>query len=334
MHQIYIVKDGKLLMEELISIVVPIYNVEKYLEDCLISIINQTYSNLEIILVDDGSKDNCGQICDEYAKKDNRIQVIHKENGGLSDARNCGMALAKGRYISFIDADDFIHARFIEILLELAKDKQAEIVVGDFSLFQEAAKCKDKMISETDIKEAQILSEKHLYDEDFINRETVRFTVAWGKLYERKLWEGIEYPVGKIHEDTFTTYKLMERAKKVVYLKEPLYYWRENPSSITRGKFTLAHLLGLDAFQEQLVYFHNAGKQRHVEIVYNQYRDWFFWCYNEMQAAQIDYKKELEPYYEYMRRHLRYVKLTKSLGVYRWLKYRYLVYYKIPQLLK
>lgn len=321
-------------MEDLVSVVIPIYNVEEYLENCIDSVLNQTYSNLEIILVNDGSPDGCGQICDEYAMQDNRIRVIHKENGGLSDARNCGIEIALGRYITFIDSDDYIHARYIEILMYLAKKKNADIVVGDFVLFQVNNQCSDKVLRESDIQKAQILSAKHLYDNDFINGESMRLTVAWGKLYEKKLWDGINYPVGKIHEDTFTTYKLMERATRVVYLKEPIYYWRENPNSITRGTFTLAHLLGLEAFQEQLEYFRDLRKQRHVEIVYDAYRSWFFWCYNEMKAAGLDYKNELRPYYRYMRNHVRYIKLTRSLGICAWLKYRYLVYYKIPYILK
>ena len=330
----FIVKDGRLLMEELVSIIVPIYNVENYLDDCLRSLVMQSYPNIEIILVDDGSTDNCGRICDEYFLKDRRIRVIHKKNGGLSDARNHGMAVATGSYITFIDSDDYIHEQYIEVLLTIAKDKEADIVVGDFKLFQNAEQCHDKNIGEKEFSRVQILSDKHLYDNDFIKQETTSLTVAWGKLYKKELWEGIQYPVGKIHEDTFTTYKLMERAGKVVYFKEPIYYWRENKNSITRGKFTTKHLLGLDAFQEQLEYFHKVGKQRYVEIVYDAYRDWFFWCFNEMKKTGMNYKIELEPYYRYMRNHVGYVKLTKSVGINTWLKYRYLVYYKIPRLLK
>lgn len=321
-------------MADLVSIVVPIYNVQHYLKKCIDSIVHQTYTNLEIILVDDGSPDQCGQICDDYAVKDNRIQVIHKENGGLSDARNCGMSLATGEYITFIDSDDFIHPRFIEVLLKVAQDKCADIVVGDFQLFQEDDAYHDKVISEDDIDKAQILCSDQLYDDAFLKRETVRLTVAWGKIYQRKLWDGIQYPIGKIHEDTFTTYKLMERANRVVYLKEPLYYWRENPDSITRGKFTTKHLLGLDAFIEQIEHFCELGKQRYVEIVYEAYKDWFFWCYNEMQKSGIDYKKELKPYYVYMRQYVKLIKITKSMNFKKWLKYRYLVYYKIPKILK
>ena len=155
-------------MRDLVSVVVPIYNVQDYLEKCIDGILKQTYDNLEIILVDDGSPDECGQICDAYALKDKRIHVFHKENGGLSDARNYGMKEATGKYITFIDSDDFIHARFIEILLRIAKEKQADIVVGDFFLFQESDKCQEKNISDKEIAEAQVLTSKHLYDDEFI----------------------------------------------------------------------------------------------------------------------------------------------------------------------
>lgn len=321
-------------MKDLVSVVVPVYNVQNYISKCIDSIINQTYKNLEIIIVDDGSPDKCGQICDEYAAKDSRITVIHKENGGLSDARNCGMAAATGEYITFVDSDDCLHLHFIEILMKIAKNKNADIIVGDFVTFKDEDKCQDKELSDSDILAAQVLSDKHLYDNEFIKRETTILTVSWGKIYKRKLWDKIEYPVGKIHEDTFTTYKLMERAHKVVYLKEPLYYWRENSNSITRGKFTTEHLLGLDAFEEQIEYFHSIGKQRYVEIVYEAFNEWFFWCYNEMPKVGIDYKKELRPYYLYMRKHVKLIRLTKSMGFKMWLRERYRVYYRIPKILR
>lgn len=320
-------------MGDLVSVVVPIYNVQDYLRECIDSIINQTYANIEIILVDDGSPDECGQICDVYASQDKRIQVIHKKNGGLSDARNCGMAKATGQYITFVDSDDFIHIRYIEILLELAKDKQADIVAGDFSLFRESDEHQDKVIEENEIGQAQILSSMHLYDDNFINRMTMRLTVAWGKLYKRELWNGIQYPVGKIHEDTFTTWKLMEKAQKVVYVEEPLYYWRENLNSITRGEFSLAHLIGLNAYQEQLEYFIQEKKQRYIEIVFAEYMEMFFWCYNRMNDNNME-MKPLKPYLQYIRKNLHFLKISKNLLLMQWVKYYYLAYYKIPKLIR
>lgn len=321
-------------MEELISIVIPVYNVEKYIEECLDSIINQTYDNIEIILIDDGSTDNSGNLCDEYARKDKRIKVVHKKNAGASDARNKGIALSTGKYIAFVDADDLIHKNYIRILLEIIREKLADIAVGGYSLFQDKKECQDKLFDKNYLSETEILSDKHLYDDSFIKNETMILTVPWGKLFKKELWEGIEYPVGKINEDTFTSYKVMENAKRVAFLKEPIYYWRNNPDSVTRSKFSLKYLHGLEAFQEQLEYFKYKKKQRYIEIVYDAYRDWFFWSYNEMKKANMDYKKELRPYYEYMRNNIRHIKLTKSIGFYKWLKYRYLIYYKIPKILK
>lgn len=320
-------------MEQKVSVIVPIYNVQNYLDKCVQSIINQTYTNLEIILVDDGSPDECGITCDQYADKDSRIKVIHKKNGGLSEARNQGMACATGKYITFVDADDFIHRRYVEILMDVAMRKHADIVVGDFELFHNAECCKDKSIDEVDILQSQVLTSKCLYDKEFIRTKRMILTVAWGKLYERKLWEGIVYPVGKIHEDTFTTYKLMERAYKIVYLQQPVYYWRENVNSITRGKFTLSHLDDIEAFGEQLEYYYNTGKKRHVEIVLGSYFESFFWCYNRMIEEHVDLS-ELKKFLENMKKYIWYAKPTKSLGLWQWLKYRYLVYYKIPKLIR
>lgn len=321
-------------MQDLVSVVVPVYNAQKYLQSCVDSIINQTYRNLEIILVDDGSTDQSGMICDEYADKDERIRVVHKENGGAADARNAGLQCVKGEYIVFIDSDDFVHARFIELLLAIAKKKEADIVVGDYVLFHEGDSREDKVFYESDIDKAEVLTQKHLYNNDFIKRETVRFVVPWGKICKSKLFEGICYPVGKINEDTWVSYKIIEKANKVVYFKEPIYYWHENMQSVTHGKFSIKYLSGLDAFKEQLEYYQSVGKMRHVEIVYDEYRDWFFWCYNEMKAAGMDYKKELKPYYIYMKKYIRYIKMTRSIGIKAWIKYRYLVYYRIPKLLK
>lgn len=320
-------------MRELVSIVVPIYRVQRYLDKCVQSIMNQTYIEIEIILVDDGSPDECGHMCDQYADKDNRIKVIHKQNGGASDARNHGIACATGKYITFVDSDDFIHCRYIEILIELALKNHADLVVGDFQLFQNADCCEDKDIDKAYFLRAQILTSKYLYDKDFINRKTMLLTVPWGKLYEKRLFEGIEYPVGKIHEDTFTTYKLMERASRVVYLQEPIYYWRENMNSVTRGEFTLSHLDIMAALGEQLGYFYNIGKQRYVEIVLQLYIDSFFWCYNCMVEKDLDLQV-LKPYLDSMKKYVKCTRLTKSLGLKQWLRYRYLVYYKIPKLIR
>lgn len=321
-------------MDILVSIVIPIYNVGQYLKTCLDSVVRQSYGNIEIILVDDGSTDEGGGICDEYAELDNRVQVIHKANGGLSSARNCGMEIAKGAYIAFVDSDDFIHNRFVEILLSIAIGNDSDIAVGDFEVFINEDKCKDKELTDWQIEQAQVLNEKQLYDNDFIHKETTCLTVAWGKIYKRELFNDIIYPIGKINEDTHTTYRVMDKANRVVYLKEPLYFWRERADSISRGKFTTKQLSGLEALTEQFSYFNALKRQRYVEIVTDAWWDWFFYCYNRMNEQGIDYKEALKPFYEYMCNNIKYVKLTKSVGLTNWLRYRYLVYYKLRKWFK
>lgn len=202
-------------MEELISVIVPIYNVEKYLNKCIESIINQSYSNLEIILVDDGSKDSSGIMCDSYILKDKRIKVIHKENGGLSDARNVGLDKAKGEYIVFIDSDDWIDEKMIEILYNIIKKNNSDISICDYFLaYNEEIQTQKEDIEIINLSNIEAL--KTIYDKDL----GVCMIVAWNKLYKRNLFkDDIRYPYGKIHEDEFTTYKLLYKAKKNIIYK-------------------------------------------------------------------------------------------------------------------
>lgn len=320
-------------MRELVSVVVPIYNVEKYICDCIESIINQTYIDLEIILSNDGSLDKCGEICEEYAAKDSRIKVMHFENRGLSEARNRGIRIATGKYITFVDSDDILDHNFIQTLVEVIKEYSADIVVAGYRTFTERIQIKDASTFNGKKGDVEVLSEKHLYDSQFLKQETTCLTVAWGKLYIKTLFDNILYPISKLHEDTFTTYKLMYKAKKVVYLKKKLYFWRENLDSITRGTFRIEHFHQLDAYAEQLEFFYKKGEQRYLEIVFAEYIEAFFWNYNHMKELQMDLSL-LKPYSSYIKMHLRYIKLTRSLGLRQWMRYRYLAWYKISKLIE
>jgi glycosyltransferase involved in cell wall biosynthesis len=319
-------------VEDLVSVIVPVYNAEKYLKSCIDSIVNQTYNNLDIILVDDGSTDESGKICNEYACIDGRINVIHKPNGGIGDARNTGLAQVKGQWIVWVDSDDIIHKRQIEILLSAAKEKNADIVVAGYSNFSNDDNIYSMDIEVGNIEKTEVISDKHLYDDNFIKRYSMIFTVPWGKICSHTVYEGIGFPNVRRSDDTWTTWKLYEKAEEVVYLEKPLYFWRSNPNSCTHI-FDKEHLQGLEAYKEQLEYFHSAKKQRYVEIVFASYTEMFFWCYNRMRENNIELTL-LNPYLEYMRKNLNYLKLTKSLGVKQWIKYRYLIYYKIPKIIK
>jgi len=216
----------------LISVIVPVYNVEKYINKCVDSIISQTYNNLEIYLVNDGSPDLCGDICDNYSKSDNRIKVIHKGNGGLSDARNVALDLIHGVYVIFIDSDDFVATDYIETLYELIKTYNAQIAVSLFYDFKEEEEViiqqfKGKIECHSAIKALQIMN----YQKQFDN-------TAWGKLYKTSLFSGIRYPKGLIYEDLPTTYKLFLNAEKIVSIDYKSYYYLIRDTSIEGSEFS------------------------------------------------------------------------------------------------
>lgn len=207
-----------------ISIIVPVYKVEPYLRKCLDSIISQTYQNLEIILVDDGSPDNCGAICDEYAARDRRIQVIHKENGGLSSARNTGLDIATGEWVGFVDSDDWVEPDMYEYLLSGAQQARADIAVcGVWEEWPDRRLCRSCSQAESFDTEGGL--------EQFFLRKKYSHS-AWDKLYRRTLFAGIRFPEGQNFEDIATTHRVFERAKAVRLLPEAKYHYRQRPDSI------------------------------------------------------------------------------------------------------
>lgn len=213
---------------EKLSIIVPIYKVEKYLYKCIDSIIHQTYSNLEIILVDDGSPDHCGEICDQYAKKDSRIQVIHKENGGLSDARNAGIKVATGEFITFVDSDDSIALDMYETLMNLCTKYYADIAACNMAYVFE----KNQKIISDDTYELKELTPTQAYSIMIDYYGKLRMGV-WNKIYHRSLFQGIFFPKGQLYEDLAIMYKIIFRANKVMYLSEAKYYYLQRNDAIT-----------------------------------------------------------------------------------------------------
>lgn len=220
------------MIQPLVTVIVPCYNVEKYLHKCVDSIINQTYKNLEIWLVDDGSPDRSGDICDNYAKKDFRIHVIHKTNGGLSDARNVAMERATGEWITFVDSDDRLRNDAIELMVSGTIDYNADIVVSNFCFVFEK---NNKMHDAFNIKKTITYSSKDALVDLFYQRNME--TGAWGKLYRRSLWKDIRFPVGKIFEDIPTIYKSFLNAKKIIVISDTLYYYLLRDSSIMGKAF-------------------------------------------------------------------------------------------------
>lgn len=243
-------------MNKKISVIVPIYNVEKYLPKCIESIINQTYTNLEIILVDDGSPDNCSNICDSYSLTDKRIKVIHKRNGGLSDARNAGLDVATGDYISFLDSDDYIHKKFYETLINLIIQYDADIAQCEFlKVYEEDTSNFNDCEFESN-EEVSLLNNEQALDNLF-NEYYVNTVVVWNKLYKRELFRNIRYPKGKIHEDEYTTYKVLFLTNRVVITSKTLYYYLQRESSITGKGFNIKSLDKIDSYYEQILFYDN-----------------------------------------------------------------------------
>ena len=263
----------------LVSVIVPIYKVEKYLRKCIDSILEQTYRNLEIILVDDGSPDDCGRICDEYAEKDPRIKVIHKENGGLSDARNWGIEKAAGDYIAFVDSDDWIKADMIEYLLHGISEYHADIAVCNL-YYVSQYKYTVKNYSEDKTYTAKDMLFE-LFDDKIDN-------YAWNKLYKRELWSDVRYPVGKNFEDILTIYKVLEKAKNIVVLKEPKYYYLLRDDSIS-GRRDFKNRLHI--YQAVCDRYEDAV-QRHPEYKEALVRRVRLWYCHELSYNVVKYKED------------------------------------------
>ena len=236
-------------MKPLISVIVPVYNVKKYVEKCLDSILRQKYKNLDIVVVDDGSDDGSSEICDNLEKKDKRVRVFHKKNGGLSDARNFGLRKAKGDIVAFVDSDDFVNENFVGAMLESMEKNNADVVVCGYN---------DIVPNEENMSggEAAVKLLTHHENVD---------TVTWNKMYKKSLFLGNEiwFPVGKKHEDTLTTYKLLARAKRVSYINRPLYYYIDRKGSIMstekiEGRLAMREL----AAKEAVDYFRNHNDLR------------------------------------------------------------------------
>ena len=250
-----------------ISVIVPVYKCEQYIHRCVNSILNQTFSDFELILVDDGSPDNCGEICEDYAKKDFRVKVIHQVNGGQAAARNNGVKEAQGEWLHFVDSDDMIHPKTLEILYKTAIDNDVKLSMC--SAFQ-GENIPDDFSKNFDVT-ANILNmdEENIFH--LCENEKYYYWVVWGKLLHKSIF--LKHPLteGRIYEDNAIVCKWLHEAKKVAVIPSPLYFYYINTSSTTKKDFTEKQLDILWAFEEQISYFHSLDYEKMTEHLVSYY---------------------------------------------------------------
>lgn len=216
-----------------ISIIVPVYRVEPYLERCVESILAQTYHDFELILVDDGSPDNCGTICDAFAKRDSRVRVIHKENGGLSSARNSGLDIALGDYIGFVDSDDWVTNDMFEYLLNMIEENDCDISSVSYVLTNGTSNFKQPPI---EIKLYEGIESLRYYLQEGMSKRIADYPV-WIKLYKKELFDDLRFPRGQLFEDGATNFILLQKAKRYIKSNKIAYFYFQDGTSITRGGF-------------------------------------------------------------------------------------------------
>ncbi len=289
--------------EPLISVIIPVYRVEKYLGRCIDSILGQTYKNLEIILVDDGSDDRSGEICDEYAEKDARIIVIHKENGGLSDARNAGMKKATGEYIAFADSDDYFHKDMYQMMMAELMKENADVSICGYEYVYEG---KDDDYGEVPEKYEKIImdgreAQYRYYECDL----TLPLTVAWNKIYKKTLLDGIEYPKGKIYEDEYTTFRILYKTKKIVFMNIPFCRYFQRDDSIIGSKLTEKNMQVFGGYISRISFFAEHEEQRlwEMEVKHTEH----MLCYQQQKYALANIHVDVfaNPYTKQFRKQIR-----------------------------
>lgn len=273
-------------MNDLISVIVPIYEVEDYLRPCVDSILAQTYKNLEIILVDDGSPDGCGAICDEYKKQDSRIRVIHKENGGLSDARNAGMDIATGQYYYFVDSDDILPTHSIMTMYELMQEHKAQMVIGGFERFMDG---ETKPFFSTEDEGLWL----HVYNREEAFRDFYRDGCqAWAVLYKRCIHENTRFPKGEINEDEAIVFHILENCDTVVVTNQVVYSYRCRKESITTASFSRKKLAWVRHCKANLEYI----REKHPELegyAAQRYRGSLLWSLTEIALSNEDFSDDV-----------------------------------------
>lgn len=292
-------------MEPLISVIIPVYNVERFLNRCLESVVNQTYKNLEILLIDDGSPDNCPVICDKWAVTDERIRVYHKKNGGLSDARNYGMKYAKGQYFAFVDSDDFIEKDMYEKMIHAILENDCKLACCGRYYYKEG-KATPAFVQNSVKVYSDVEAFQELLDNGMIEE------AAWDKLYARELWKGLEYPIGEVNEDIVVAPEIIRRSGRIVHIGDPKYYYCYNGNSITKSDYKERNIVMLRHIDELRNYVQKnyPSLEHKVKVIEAKY------AMNTMISILISVggvKKNRNHYKEYKKRLKKsYAELVRS----------------------
>lgn len=283
-------------MEPLISVIIPVYNVEKYLNKCITSVVEQTYKNLEIIIVDDGSTDQSPEICDEWKKRDSRIQVVHSSNGGAGKARNTALDMATGDYVTFVDSDDYIAPQMYQVLLEQFYDGIG-IVECNYSMVYDDSE---------EFKEERKIYKIHTYSaveamHENINDHIFR-QLIWNKMYRKDVIKGIYFPTGKKIDDEFWTYQAIGNASKLIYMDQKLYAYRQQEQSVMHLLDAKKRLEALKAKEERHIYICEFMPQLKTESLNNL---WFTCIYQGQRVLKDKNKKNLKSVYPQIKRFIK-----------------------------
>lgn len=277
-----------------LSIIVPIYNVGPYLRRCVDSILAQTFSDYELILVDDGSPDDCPQICDLYALRDNRIRVIHKANGGLSDARNAGLDIAQGDYIGFVDSDDYIEPQMYQRLIEALELHDADMVACGILQERESGEITGQWPGLTEDK---VYGRQDFLDHFYPDVRRDILPAAWNKVYKKHLFQTIRFPKGKIYEDAFVQLPLYDLCEKIVVCHEALYHYiYDRGGSIQNSNYSIRRLHLIECNYEQYSFFIKKGNVAQQQYVLAAYLIQYMKNHHAIHLSHRDYIKAFAPY--------------------------------------
>lgn len=300
-----------------VSVIIPVYNVKDYLSACVNSVLSQTHTNLDIWLIDDGSTDGSGDICERFRTKDNRIHVIHQKNMGQSCARNAALERVNGDYLTFVDADDRICENMIEHLLTEITEHDADAAVCQITEY--------RAVNESSMAKRLIYTDNEVYEALFDKKYGDMMRAACGKLYKKQIFEGIRFPEGRIHEDEFTIHRILGACSRLVITDEGLYYRNVRSGSTTRQAYSLKALDAVEALEDRCRYFEGLGNGRFTVMAYKDYlkkSQFHFYSLKKYYPNEKEKTKFiLQRYKEY------YDKIFSDMNIYERLRYGLFIYF-------